>query len=133
MEQHNPQQPHEGVDSLIVQNSSHEGHLAVPPLTAEIHSTRDTEASAQDWASFGDWCERDKRDAARYRYLRDHGLKYANVGLGTTCEGVDVVDFSPTFTIPEPAGMHYEENEWSLTDLDAAIDAAMAQGEQRDA
>jgi hypothetical protein len=66
------------------------------------------------------------RDAARYRWLRDHGLKYANVGLGSDCDGGNVVDFSPTFTIPEPVGMSYENNEWSLDDLDAAIDAAIA-------
>lgn len=69
--------------------------------------------------------QRQAKDAARYLWLRNQGLKYANVGLGTTCEGVNVVDFSPTFTIPEPVGMRYEDNEWSLDDLDAAIDAAM--------
>lgn len=70
--------------------------------------------------------QRQAKDAARYLWLRNHGLKYANVGLGSDCEGRNVVDFSPTLTIPEPVGMSYEDNEWTLTDLDAAIDAAMS-------
>lgn len=63
----------------------------------------------------------DARDAARYRWLRDHGFRYADVDLDP-----ESVVFRPRFSIPEPAGMSYEDGEWTLDDIDAALDAAMA-------
>ncbi len=65
--------------------------------------------------------------ANRYFYLRDEGLMRAsNVDLGTDCHKGNCVYFRPTFCIPEPVDLPYEDEEWSIADLDAAIDAAIA-------
>lgn len=67
-----------------------------------------------------------RADATRYRWLRDHGMKGADVSLGHDAETGDTAFFRISFGIPEPAGMAYEDGERSLTELDAAIDAATA-------
>jgi glutathione S-transferase len=67
-----------------------------------------------------------RADAARYRWLRDQGLGRADVSLGHDPETGDTAFFHTSFGIPEPAGMAYEDGEWSLTDLDAVIDAAIS-------
>ena len=65
-----------------------------------------------------------QRDAERGRWLIEHAFQYANVFLGSDLDGNPYVSIEPHFYIPEPAGLEYENEEWSVTDLRAAIDAA---------
>ena len=65
-----------------------------------------------------------QRDAERGRWLIEHAFQYANVFLGSDLDGNPYVSIEPRFYIPEPAGLEYENEEWSVTDLRAAIDAA---------
>lgn len=65
-------------------------------------------------------------DADRYLWLRDQGFRHADIGLGSDLEGENTVDVRINFSIPEPVGMSYEDEEWKLRDFDAAIDAARA-------
>ena len=65
-----------------------------------------------------------QRDAERGRWLIEHAFRYANVSLGSDMDGNPCVSIEPRFNIPEPAGLEYENGEWSVTDLRAAIDAA---------
>ena len=65
-----------------------------------------------------------QRDAERGRWLIEHAFRYANVSLGSDMDGNPCVSIEPRFNIPEPTGLEYENGEWSVTDLRAAIDAA---------
>ena len=65
-----------------------------------------------------------RRDAERGRWLIEHAFRYANVSLGSDMDGNPCVSIEPRFNIPEPTGLEYENGEWSVTDLRAAIDAA---------
>ena len=65
-----------------------------------------------------------QRDAERGRWLIEHAFRYANVSLGSDMDGNPCVSIEPRFNIPEPTGLEYENEEWSVTDLRAAIDAA---------
>lgn len=68
-------------------------------------------------------------DAARYRWLRTHGLQRAWVSLGTDFEGDNFASFRCEFNLPEPPNLPYEDDEglqWADKDFDAAIDAALA-------
>ena len=65
-----------------------------------------------------------QKDAERGRWLIEHAFQYANVSLGSDLDGNPYVSIEPRFYIPEPAGLEYENEEWSVTDLRAAIDAA---------
>ena len=65
-----------------------------------------------------------QRDAERGRWLIEHAFRYANVSLGSDMDGNPYVSIEPRFNIPEPTGLEYENEEWSVTDLRAAIDAA---------
>jgi len=68
------------------------------------------------------------RDAARYRWLRTHGLQRAWVSLGTDFEGDNFASFRCEFNLPEPPNLPYEDDEglqWADKDFDAAIDAAI--------
>ena len=65
-----------------------------------------------------------QRDAERGRWLIEHAFQYANVALGSDLDGNPYVSIEPRFYIPEPTGLEYENGEWSVTDLRAAIDAA---------
>ena len=42
-------------------------------------------------------------------------------------ERIPCVDYQMTFSIPEPIGAEFDEQDdgWKVTDIDAAIDAAM--------
>lgn len=66
------------------------------------------------------------RNAKRYRWLRNHGFKWADVDLGTDSDGENFVGYRIKFHIPDPAHSKYEDDEWTLEELDAAIDAARA-------
>ena len=68
-----------------------------------------------------------QRDAERGRWLIEHAFRYANVSLGSDMDGNPCVSIEPRFNIPEPTGLEYENGEWSVTDLRAAIDAAKGQ------
>ena len=76
-------------------------------------------------ASQGQAGEDDARDAERGKWLIERGFKYANVDMASDGDG-DIVIFHPRFYIPEPAGMSYEDGEWTVEDIRAAIDAAIA-------
>ena len=65
-----------------------------------------------------------QKDAERGRWLIEHAFRYANVSLGSDMDGNPCVSIEPRFNIPEPTGLEYENGEWSVTDLRAAIDAA---------
>lgn len=68
------------------------------------------------------------KDAARYRWLRTHGLQRAWVSLGTDFEGGNFASFRCEFNLPEPPNLPYEDDEglqWADKDFDAAIDAAI--------
>lgn len=67
-----------------------------------------------------------RRDAERYRWLRDHGFQHAVVYLGTDFDGDNFVSYRIDFHLPEPAHMKFEDDEWDTADVDAAIDAAIA-------
>ena len=69
-----------------------------------------------------------QRDAERGRWLIEHAFRYANVSLGSDMDGNPCVSIEPRFNIPEPTGLEYENGEWSVTDLRAAIDAAKGGG-----
>ncbi|RMI00494.1 hypothetical protein [Stutzerimonas nitrititolerans] len=88
-------------------------------------------ASDHDAAIEALLAERDalKKDAERYRWLRDRGFSHADVSLGTDCDGDNFVGYRITFNLPEPAHNKFEDDEWEADDIDAAIDAAL-QGEQ---
>jgi hypothetical protein len=71
------------------------------------------------------------RDAERYRWLRDKGFAYADVDLGSDFDEDTFVSYRIKFNVPEPAHYKFEDDEWTATDIDAAIDAAIAaQGEK---
>lgn len=76
----------------------------------------------------------DAQDAARYRWLRNHGFQSAWAELGSDLDGAPFVCFVMRVHIPEPISLPYEEQEWTAGDTDTAIDAALAaqakQGEQ---
>lgn len=69
-----------------------------------------------------------QKDAERYQWLRDHGFRFANVDLGTDCNGDNFVELKITFRIPELPNLPYEDEEWTGTEIDLAIDAAIAKG-----
>lgn len=72
--------------------------------------------------------EQCERDAARYKWLRTHGLQRAWVSLSTDCCGENFAKFKCEFDVPEPPNLPYEDDEclqWTDADFDAAIDAAM--------
>ena len=67
-------------------------------------------------------------DALRYRWLTRSGFKHAEIELSERGEErIPCVDYKITFSIPEPVGTEFDEQEdgWTLTDIDAAIDSAM--------
>lgn len=66
-----------------------------------------------------------RKDAERYRWLRNHGFEHATVDLGTDCGGDNFVAYRITLRLPEPAHSRYEDDEWEAADIDAAIDAAI--------
>lgn len=70
------------------------------------------------------------QDARRYQWLRDSGFAYANVDLGTDLDGDNFVRYQIRFDIPEPAHSKFEDDEWSASDIDAAIDSAMQKGQK---
>lgn len=65
-------------------------------------------------------------EAARYRWLRDHAFTHADVSLGTDANGENFVGYRITFNLPEPAHQKFEDDEWSASDIDAALDAKLA-------
>ena len=67
-----------------------------------------------------------RRDAERYRWLRDSGFKFADVDLGADSDGDNFVGYRIKFHVPEPAHSKFEDDEWGPSDIDAAIDAALA-------
>ncbi len=73
-----------------------------------------------------------RRDAERYRWLRDRGFAHADVSLGTDCDGDNFVGYRITFNLPEPTHNKFEDDEWEADDIDAAIDAAIAQRGEAD-
>lgn len=77
-------------------------------------------------------CASTQTDAARYRWLRDHGFQHAVVCLGTDLDGDNFVSYRIDFNLPEPAHMKFEDDEWGTADVDAAIDAAMRKEERHD-
>lgn len=96
---------------------------ALSELVAErdaLQSERDMwEATAEATVDF---------DALRYRWLTRSGFKYAEIELSERGEErIPCVDYKITFSIPEPVGTEFDEQEdgWTLTDIDAAIDSAM--------
>jgi hypothetical protein len=68
----------------------------------------------------------DARDAEIGKWLIEHGFKYANVDMASDGEDTAFVVFHPRFYIPEPAGMSYEDGEWTVDDIRTAIRAAMS-------
>lgn len=96
--------------------------LSAANLSLESRVSQQARTIAEVFQKVGDM----ERDAARYRWLRNSSFRYANVDLSTTRDGDNCVDFVPRFSIPEPVGMEYEDNEWTVTDIDSAIDAAIA-------
>lgn len=71
-----------------------------------------------------------QKDAYRGKWLIEHAFQYADVSLGSDLDGNHCVCIEPRFNIPEPSGLEYEDEEWSVSDLRAAIDAA--RGESHD-
>ena len=67
-----------------------------------------------------------EQDAARYRWLRNHGFHSASAELGSDLDGAPFVCFVMRVHIPEPISLPYEEQEWTACDTDVAIDAAIA-------
>lgn len=67
-----------------------------------------------------------RKDAERYRWLRDEGFAHADVSLGTDCDGENFVSYRISFHLPETAHGKFEDDDWSSADVDAAIDAALA-------
>jgi hypothetical protein len=91
-----------------------EGHLSEATNEGRTGHTP-TDA---DWADFGKWCERDKLDAARYRWLRGaaHRQAYSND------DPFQRLQFSSGWTIyPIP-----DDTMEKACSFDAAVDAAMA-------
>lgn len=74
----------------------------------------------------------DAQDAARYRWLRNHGFQSAWAELGSDLDGDPFVCFVMRVHIPEPTSLPYEEQEWTAGDTDAAIDAAIAAKDKLD-
>lgn len=73
-----------------------------------------------------DRAEQAARDAAHGKFLIEKAFHYADVDLSTDLDGENVVIFRPRFSIPEPAGLSYEESEWTVDDIRTALDAAIA-------
>jgi len=65
-------------------------------------------------------------DAKLGKWLIEQGFKHADVDLTSDGDGDPVVIFHPRFYIPEPAGMSYDDGEWTVDDIRAAIRAAMS-------
>lgn len=66
-------------------------------------------------------------DAARYRHLCDRSFQFADVSTGEDHRNEPFVRFRPSFDIKEPASFPncYEDEEWTPSMIDAAIDAAI--------
>ena len=92
-------------------------------LTAKLAASYLTEA-ADTIENLREQLAEAQRDAERGRWLIEHAFRYANVSLGSDMDGNPCVSIEPRFNIPEPTGLEYENGEWSVTDLRAAIDAA---------
>lgn len=65
-------------------------------------------------------------DAQIGKWLIEQGFKHANVDLTSNGDGEPIVIFEPRFYIPEPVGMSYDDAEWTVDDIRAAIGAAMS-------
>ena len=72
------------------------------------------------------------RDARRYRWLRDVGFRSANLSLGVDSDGQDFAEFAFEFRAPESEYQMREPEDWRENDIDAAIDAAIAQEQPPD-
>lgn len=64
-------------------------------------------------------------DAERYRWLRDKGFKFANVDIGTDCDGENFVEFKSSFRLLDMPDCPYEDGDWTTAQIDASIDAAI--------
>ena len=66
----------------------------------------------------------DREGAERYRWLREHGFNHADVELTSDLDGNPITIWRLRFYIPEPSSLPYEDDEWTLEQLDEAIDHA---------
>lgn len=66
-----------------------------------------------------------EKDAARYRWLRDNGFSAASAEIGNDLDGDPFVRFMMSVHIPEPISLPYEEQEWTSSDINTAIDTAI--------
>ena len=112
--------------SMVTEWEDEDGYRTICEF-GYAHHDEENEANAALIAALRNHAEELVRDARRYRWLRDVGFRSANLSLGVDSDGQDFAEFAFEFRAPESEYQMREPEDWSAGDVNAAIDAAIAQ------